>query len=102
LIVAAMTVSERIDAAIVAFLAAAKWSPRRLSVEAGLGQSIVARRLAGCGITVESADALLAAIRRNAPDTPEGRRARALAMLWAPAQHVANGAYCAGGAEKAA
>lgn len=84
-----MEISTRIDAAIAAFLAATRWSPRRLSVEAGCGQSLVARRLGGANLTVASADAILKVIRAHAPDTPEGRRARALATLPAPPVAVA-------------
>lgn len=80
----AMTLRERIPAAVAAFLAATKWSPRRLSVEAGLGQGFVARLTGGCGCTLASADAILRVILTHAPDNPEGRRARALADLRQP------------------
>lgn len=84
-----MKLSERLPAAITAFLRATRWSARRLSVEAGRGQSLVANVLGGASCTLRSADAILAVILTHAPDTPEGRCARALADLGAPPEAAA-------------
>lgn len=64
-----MTLQDRIEAMVRLFVEGSDWSPRRLSLAAGLGPGRASDVLAGRGCTVSTAEALAAVIRREAPGT---------------------------------
>jgi lambda repressor-like predicted transcriptional regulator len=74
-----MTLHDRITSAVSAFLKSSGWTARALSLAAGCGPSTVRELLAGRDVRVSTAEMVATVVRANAPDTPEGRRAAALA-----------------------
>lgn len=64
-----MTLQDRIEAMVRLFIEGAGWSPRQLSIAAGIGPGRASDVLAGRGCTVATAEALAAVIRREAPGT---------------------------------